>query len=473
MELAILLMINTQCMLSFSFKNRIAFYYIISTGLLISVVFFVIYQIIDHSVNTHINEDINDEVHKHLSEIVIDPNNTYLIHVDEWREREHNTVNVNPVFVQFLDINKELIDKSPNLKGIQLNVYSTKLNNKFIDTYLNKKPIRQIQVPLLDKNKVVGYLLIAMSLDDATMILKNLQDTLLIAFPLILAILFLIARFIAGRSIKPVTLITETSSKITKDNLQERIALPQNKDELYVLSKTINDLLDRIENAVEREKQFASHASHELRTPLTVLKGTLEVLIRKPRTQLEYEDKIKYGITEVNRLNNLVDQLLLLARFENQIQSLKIEKIYLNAMILDIITRFSNKTNAKKININCDFSNDYYVASDTYLVTIIISNIISNAIKYSIENGSIAITLLQNQTTTTCTISDNGMGVLKEDLDKIFNPFYRSNPTLHPEIKGSGLGLSIVKRLTDLLRIQFEIESEIGKGTTVVLNFEN
>jgi signal transduction histidine kinase len=458
-------------MFSFSFKNRIAFHYIISTGLLISVVFFVIYHFIDHSVNAHINDDIMDEVAKHLNEIEIDRNNTYLIQVDQWRAREHNTVNVNPVFVQFFDINNQLIDKSPNLKGLRLKMYDSTLNNKFIDTYLNKKPIRQIQVPLLDKNKVIGYLFIAMSLDDATMILKNLQDTFLIALPLILFVLFLIARLIAGRSIKPVTLITETSSRITKDNLKERIALPQNKDELYVLSKTINDLLDRIENAVEREKQFTSDASHELRTPLTVLKGTLEVLIRKSRTQAEYEDKINYGITEVNRLNNLVDQLLLLARFENQIQSLKIEKIYLNALILDILTRYSLKMNTKKISINHTFSKEYYIESDNYLVSIIISNIISNAIKYSNENGEISITLSQKGSITTCTISDNGIGITKEDLDKILNPFYRSNPTHHPEIKGSGLGLSIVKRLSELLGIQLEIKSDYDKGTSVILSF--
>ncbi len=412
-----------------------------------------------------------DEVAKHLKEIEIDRNNTYLIQVDQWRAREHNTVNVNPVFVQFFDINNQLIDKSPNLKGLQLKKYDSTLNNKFIDTYLNKKPIRQIQVPLLENNKVIGYLFIAMSLDDASMILTNLQETLLIALPLILFVLFLIARLIAGRSIKPVTLITETSSRITKDNLKERIDLPQNKDELYVLSKTINDLLDRIENAVEREKQFTSDASHELRTPLTVLKGTLEVLIRKPRTQEEYEDKIKYGISEVNRLNNFVDQLLLLARFENQIQSLKTEKVYLNALILDILTRYSLKMNAKKISVKHPFSKEYYVESDNYLVSIIISNIISNAIKYSNENGTISITLSQNENATICTISDNGIGIPKEDLDKILNPFYRSNPTHHPEIKGSGLGLSIVKRLAELLSIDIEIQSEYDKGTSVILSF--
>ncbi|TRX00003.1 HAMP domain-containing sensor histidine kinase [Flavobacterium gawalongense] len=456
-------------MFSFSYKNRIAFNYILSTGLLISVVFFVIYQIIDFSVNTHINDDIQMEVEKHLEEIEIDRNNTYLIQVDQWRAREHNTVNVNPVFVQFFDINDKLIDKSPNLKGLQLKLYVYKLDNKFIDTYLNNKPIRQIQVPLFDNKKVVGHLFVAMSLDDATMILTNLRNTLFIAFPLILIVLFLIARLIAGRSIKPVTMITETSSRITKDNLKDRIELPHNKDELYVLSKTINDLLDRIESAVEREKQFTSDASHELRTPLTVLKGTLEVLIRKPRSQSEYEEKINYSISEVNRLNNLVDQLLLLARFENQKQSLKIEKVYLNALILDTLTLYSEKINNEKINIKYSFSTDYFIKSDNYLVSIIISNIISNAIKYSYENGEISILLSKENNKTICSISDNGIGIAKDDLDKIFNPFYRSNPTNHPEIKGSGLGLSIVKRITQLLHIGFEIHSEINQGTTVIL----
>lgn len=458
-------------MLLFSYKNRIAFNYILSTGFLITVVFFVIYQMIDFSVNAHINDDIQLEVEKHLEEIEIDRNNTYLIQVDQWRAREHNTVNVNPVFVQFLDINDKLIDKSPNLKGLQLKLYDYKLDNTFIDTYLNKKPIRQIQVPLFDGKKIVGHLFVAMSLDDATMILGNLKNTLFIAFPLILILLFLIARFIAGRSIKPVVMITETSGRITKDNLKDRIELPHNKDELYVLSKTINDLLDRIENAVEREKQFTSDASHELRTPLTVLKGTLEVLVRKPRTQLEYEEKINYSIAEVNRLNNLVDQLLLLARFENQKQSLKIEKVYLNALILDTLTMYSAKINTKKISVKHNFSKDYFIESDNYLVAIIISNIISNALKYSSENGEISIVLSEENNKTICSISDNGIGIAQEDLDKIFSPFYRSNPTGHPEIKGSGLGLSIVKRITQLLHVEFEIHSEINKGTTVVLSF--
>lgn len=458
-------------MISLSYKNRVAFNYILSTGLLFSVVFFLIYESINYSVYNHIDDDIKEEVKEHLDMIKIDRNNSYLIQVDQWRAIENNTVNVNAVFVQFFDINDELIDKSPNLKGLQLKLYDSKFDNTFIDTFLNGKPIRQIQVPLIDQNKIIGHLFIAMSLDETVKILKNLENTLFISFPLVLGLLFFVARFIAGKSIKPVSTITEISSKITKDNLKKRIDLPQNKDELYVLSKTINDLLDRIENAIEREKQFTSDASHELRTPLAVIKGTLEVLVRKPREQAEYEDKIKYSITEVNRLNNLVDQLLLLARFEDQKQSLKIEKVYLNAILLDILTLYSGRINENKIEIVHSFSEDYFIQSDNYLVSIVISNVISNAIKYSQKNGKITIELSKKGMTTICTISDSGIGISKEDIDKIFNPFYRSNATNHPGIKGTGLGLSIVKRITQLLNTQFEIKSEINKGTTVVLTF--
>ncbi len=456
-------------MFTFSFRNRIAFNYIMSTALLIAFVFIVIYQVIYYSVDNHINDDINDEVKKHLVEIEIDRNDTYLIQVDQWRAREHNTVDVNPVFVQFHDFNNQIIDKSPNLKGILLKLNGIDKDNVLVDTYLNNKPIRQIQVPLVDDHKIIGHVIVAMSLDDATMILTNLKNILLIAFPLILVVLFLIARLIAGRSIKPVTSIIETSSTITRDNLKSRIELPNNKDELYTLSETINNLLDRIENAIEREKQFTSDASHELRTPLAIIKGTMEVLIRKPREKQEYEEKINFCIHEVDRLNNLVDQLLLLARFENQKQNIRNEQVYLNSLLLDSIARFSEKIKEKELLIKTSFNEDFYIKSDTYLVSIILSNILSNAIKYSNKSGIIDIVLKKDKETVYCNISDNGIGIVAEDLEKIFNSFYRSNVSNHPEIKGTGLGLSIVKRLCDLLSIELSVTSQKSKGTSINL----
>jgi signal transduction histidine kinase len=454
---------------SFSFKNRIAFNYIISGSFLIAIVFLFIYNIVKFSVNQHINEAIQEELYKHLDDVSTDSNETYLIHVDQWRAREHNSISVNPVFVEFYDNNKQLIDKSPNLKSSNLKLLSDEQNNLFIDSVLNEIPVRQIQTVIRNNNKIVGYLVVAMSMEDFE-IVQILKNILIVIFPLILIALFFIARFFAGRSILPVKTIIDTSSQITRENLQMRIPLPANKDELYALSQNINNLLDRIEYAIEREKQFTSDASHELRTPLAVIKGTMEVLIRKPRNQQEYEDKINFCISEVDRLNKMVDQLLLLARFENQKQNINNETVYLNAVLLDLISRFSEKIASKKITINSDFSTDFYIYSDAYLVSIIIGNLISNAIKYTNDHGEISINLTQKNDTILFTIIDNGIGISKNDLDKVFHSFYRADSLNHTTIKGTGLGLSIVKRLCELLHITIKIESELNVGTIIKLS---
>lgn len=453
-----------------SFKNRIASHYIVTTALLIFVVFFIIYSIVKFSVYSHVNNDITSEVDKHLSEIEIVGNTFHLIHKEEWKEREHNTLDVNPVFIQFVDQNRNVIEKSPNLKKSSLIFNENNAENKLFDTKLADNSIRQIQVPIYQKTKIIGYIIIAMSLEDATMVLNNLFEVLLIVYPLILIVLFFIARFIAGRSIKPISSIITTSNIITKDNLTSRIPLPQNRDELYILSQTINNLLDRIETAIEREKQFTSDASHELRTPLTVIKGTLEVLIRKPRNPAEYEEKINFCVTEVDRLNHLVDQLLLLARFENQKQSLKIEKVYLNAIFLDTIARNSTAIQSKNITITTQFSRDYYIETDSYLFSIIVNNLISNALKYSNQNGNLTVHIKSVASKIECHIIDSGIGIPANDLENIFNQFYRSQSNAHPEIKGTGLGLSIVKRLCSLLTIDIAITSEENIGTRVVLS---
>ena len=166
-----------------------------------------------------------------------------------------------------------------------------------------------------------------------------------------------------------------------------------------------------------------------------------------------------------------MDQLLLLARYENQNQSIKIENVCLNAVLLDTISRFSSLIQSNNIQLITQFSNDIYVKSDRYLVTIIINNIISNAIKYSNFNGILTFAVTELDGKVVCTITDSGIGIPKEDLQKIFNPFFRSQSTDHPDIKGTGLGLSIVSRLCKLLDIDVAISSKENEGTQVELLF--
>lgn len=458
-------------MLQLSFKNRIAFNYLLSTALLVLFVFVIIYNIVLFTVYSHVDSDLALEVNSHLSEIEIKDGHVQLIDVEEWLEQEHNTLNVNPVYVEILNGHKKFVDKSPNLNRHHLVFRACKKDYKPFDTKLNGKQIRQVNFRIEHKGKIAGYMMIAMSLEDPVMVLTNLSRVLWISYPIILVLLFFSASFIAGKSIRPIQNITETAKSISHGNLKSRIALPQNRDELYTLSTTINALLDRIENTIIREKQFTSDASHELRTPLAVLKGTLEVLVRKPREKQEYEEKVKFCISEVDRLNDLIDQLLLLARLENQKIAINPQTIELDDLILQSLERFSAKIERRNITIDFTFEEHFYVVSDVFMVSTILQNLISNALKYSKDNSTVSILLYRENQSVGCKIVDQGVGIPKEDLEKIYEQFYRSRTVVHEPIKGTGLGLSIVKRLSDLLKISISIDSEPQKGTTVSILF--
>lgn len=454
-----------------SLKNRIAFYYIISAAMLISVVFFSIYTIVSLTVFNNVNEHIDYEVNEYKEKIKVNENSIELLDQEEWKQREHNEVSVDPVFLQITNSVGTIIEKSENLKTQNLIFNYKVLKSKETDFKLSGKSVRQIQVPLYFQNKVNGYLIVAVSMEEAILIIDKLRNILYILFPIVLLVLFLIAQFIAGRSIKPINSIITTSNAITNDNLKSRIELPRNKDELFILSQTINNLLDRIENTIEREKQFTSDASHELRTPLAVIKGTLEVLIRKPRNTEEYQQKINFCISEVDRINNLVDQLLLLARFENQKQTLNIQKVNLNQCIEDTILRFKNKAEKRNITVIQNYSKDYFVDTDNYFFSIILNNLISNALKYSKDNGRVEIVIEKVKATTIIKVIDDGIGISSTELSKVFNSFYRTtNSNNLTEIKGTGLGLSIAKRLCDILAIEIEIFSKENVGTTLKLS---
>ena len=365
-----------------------------------------------------------------------------------------------------------VLESSENLKNKDLLFNYKLLKEKVTDIKLSGKLVRQIQVPLFYKNKINGYLLVAVSMEEAIIIIEKLRDVLCFLFPIVLLLLFFLAQFIAGRSIKPINTIIATSKTITNDNLKARIPLPKNNDELFILSETINNLLDRIENTIEREKQFTSDASHELRTPLAIIKGTLEVLIRKPRNNEEYKEKINFCISEVDRINNLVDQLLLLTRFENQKMSLNIEHININECVSEAYNRFENKAKSKNIIVVKQFPEvDMYCKTDGYFLTIILHNLISNALKYSHKNGLVKIVIERVESKIIIKITDNGIGISSEELDKVFDSFYRTKTsTNHPEIKGIGLGLSIAKRLCDILSIDITISSTENIGTTLELS---
>jgi len=457
--------------MSLSFKNRIALHYMIATAIIMAVAFIFVYFVVEGVVYQNLDRDLSFEAQKHTQEINIVGDSIKIKNKKEWEEREHREVQVNPVFIQILDRNGAFMDKSPNLKESQLN-FSTEAN--FGGSYneiLITKPIRQIQLPIEQEGKIKGFIVAAMSLESSRMVLFNLRNILIFVYLLLLASLYFISKYIAGRSIIPVKTVTETTNRITKNNLNERVTLPQNKDELFDLSTGINALLQRIENAMERERQFTSDASHELRTPLATLRGTLEVLIRKPREQAEYEDKIKFSLTEIDRMTDTIEQLLLLARIDGHTKARNDFLVSLPSLIDDVLLRHKKAISDKDLSIK--FKNE--VAEETlvsqYYTSLILDNMIGNAVKYSKEATTVRITILQSGGRIICKIQDQGIGIRKEDLDNIFNHFFRSDALDHKNISGNGLGLSIAKKAADAIHAKIEVDSDFGKGTTFTIQF--
>lgn len=457
--------------MNLSFRNRIALHYMLATAGITFLVFIVIYIVAQTAMYSRIDGDLMVQARMHQKEIFIRNDSIFFINKNEWEEREHKEVRANPVFIQIVNKKGKLMDKSPNLKTSKLIFNENEAFYNQFDTQINGQEIRQIQVPVEQKGELKGYILTAMSLEGSNMVLDNLRKTLLILFPIVLICLFIITRFLAGRSIIPVQMITKTTDRITRNSLNERVPLPQNKDELFTLTSSINELLDRMEDALERERQFTADASHQLRTPLSVLKGTLEVLIRKPRTEAEYQAKIKYSIKEIDRISSAVEQLLILARLDKKTAKIARTPVNLQIVINDILHRFRSNISQKLLAVNVTANTDSDLISDPYYMDLVMENLLSNAIKYADENTTIDILIFNKKEKIIFQIKNKGVVIPNTDLDMIFNPFYRSNALEHKTIQGNGLGLSIVKKVCEVLNIKISVSSDATVGTVFTLVF--
>jgi signal transduction histidine kinase len=425
-------------------------------------------------VYSHLTDDLDSEL-KELTNSIVIYNENELIFANpfEWEEGEHKQIEVNPTFIQVTDRFGKTLKKTSNLVNDSLVINKNIKQKIYNSSYLSKSAIYQVQYPILnEKNNIAAYVLVAIPLQESQIVLENLREALLISYPIILIILFFTTRYIAGKSIAPINNVIVTANKITQENLKERISLPGNKDEIHLLISTINELLDRLEDNLLREKQFTSDASHELRTPLSVIKGTLEVLIRKPREIHQYEEKVKYCINETDRMTKLIDQLLFLARYDSgKILPSKIN-VDVKDLLSDIIKRLQPICLDKEISIKIFDDGNSNVNADPSMMEIIFENLITNSIKYSDCKKNIEIEIKNDSSLLTCAIKDEGFGMNEEQTKKIFDRFYRTDDSRNSEVGGLGLGLSIVKKMCDLQNIQLNVKSTQGLGTTFQLSIQ-
>ncbi len=308
----------------------------------------------------------------------------------------------------------------------------------------------------------IGMEPIHTALVDSQANFKNMQITFMIIMVVLGSI---ITYIILSKFLNPLTKMTNIIENINHNNLDEEIALPKSNDEIYRLSKSFNDMLLRIKNSFEMEKNFSASASHELKTPLSIMKSSIQVLkLNDKPTIEEYEENIEIIEENVEKLIDIVNNLLLLT--SNNIGL--VEKVDIKQVIDKILLNYSQDLQNKNITINSNLDN-CIINSNKAFINCIFENIISNAIKYNKDNGNITISLQKQENNFTFVIEDTGIGISKENLDNIFEPFFREDVSRSKEIKGNGLGLSLVKNIIEKINGNILIESEKEKGTKVIL----
>lgn len=277
--------------------------------------------------------------------------------------------------------------------------------------------------------------------------------------------------FITKRAFLPVKKIQETAENITRKNeLSIRIGLTKGKDEISKLANTIDEMLEKLDRSFQKEKQFTSDASHELRTPITVILAESEYILSHGEDIVEAKESMEIINRQAEKISALINQLLFFSRADRDDFKLKLEKISVSKLLEEL--KEDNSIEAEKKNITISYrdnlkNKEYFI--DRILFIRVVQNVLQNAIVYGKENGKIEIESLEVESYFVVKIKDNGIGIARENISKIWDRFYQVEESR--TTKSMGLGLSMVKFIVEKHKGMIEVESELGLGSTFTMYF--
>ena len=302
---------------------------------------------------------------------------------------------------------------------------------------------------------------------NSTMLLgRSAIIIILILVPLILFLAAIGGYFITKRAFRPVNNIVKTANDIShQKDITRRIEIAPDakEDELHHLSVTLNTMLDRIEKLITQEKQFTSDVSHELRTPVSVILAQGEYLLDIASDEKEKE-LAQVIVDKSKQVSKLISGLLLLARIDQHRQKFNKEKVDLGILVDIAVDSTREAASRKGILLLANVPEETIVEADEVLLLSAITNLISNAIKYGNESGHVLISASKLGDRTEIIVSDNGVGISEEHIDKIWTRFYRVDDVRNDE-SSSGLGLPMTKSIIELHGGEISVKSEIDKGT--------
>jgi len=318
-----------------------------------------------------------------------------------------------------------------------------------------------------DAGPQFGAILAGANLRTAELSAEQLLSTIALILPLGLVAALLMGSWIARRALAPVDrIITEVREITDGRSLHRRLAEPMVKDELGRLTETLNQMMTRLERSFAALRRFTADASHELKTPLTVLRAGVERAITMPSLPSEALAALEETLQEINRMTELVEALLMLARADEGTAPLHRETVDLRAIVEE--TGETGELLAAEAGVSMEVADPVIVPVDASRIRQLILNLLTNAVKYTPAGGSVRLQLGPSNGRVTLTVADSGVGIAPGDLPHIFDRFWRADSarTRTGERSGTGLGLAICKWIAEAHGGTIDVQSRPGRGTT-------
>lgn len=334
-----------------------------------------------------------------------------------------------------------------------------------------QEPVRVLTFPVMENGTLVNIIQVGGSLRHAEGMLKQVRFILFSALPTLLVLALAGGWFLARKALQPVDAMAEVARQIAAGDPSRRIPIHECQDELSRLAETFNTMIQGMENAIQRVRQFSADASHELRTPLTILKGETELALRQARSIEEYQQTLASGLEEIDRIAKIVEELFLLSKADLGEARLEMKEVALAPLVADTVLQMELLAKDKALSLLLDRNEPLSITGDSDRLRELLLNLIENAVRYTPAEGRITVSLRRKDGSAELTISDTGIGIPKEDLPRIFDRFYRSDDARALNPKGSGLGLSICRWIVHAHRGEITVASERGQGTTFQIHF--
>jgi heavy metal sensor kinase len=291
-------------------------------------------------------------------------------------------------------------------------------------------------------------------------------------FVLTMASLFIFAViigwFMARRAMAGVETVTQTARHISEGSLDERVPVKKNQDEIDQLAVTFNQMLDRIQTLVTGIREMSDNIAHDLKSPITRIRGLSEVSMTTGASEKDYENLAASTIEECDRLLDMINTMLVISKTETGVNQLDAVKMDIGAVVRDACDLFQAPAEDKDIKINCDVAGQFNTFGDHRLIQRMIANLLDNAIKYTPAGGSVDLRVhADKHETVVLTVRDTGIGISEKDRSRIFERFYRCDPSRSQA--GIGLGLSFARAIARAHGGDITVTSELGAGSTFTI----